>query len=111
MSDADRVLRMLHNATVVQADMAFALGIPIRKVQEAIQELRLAGHPIISDGDGIRLARNAEEAAACAASLRRRAIHQFLTARALRRTARRMAVAEDNLARLTLWGPFGEVTA
>ena len=97
MSDADRVLALLRNASVKQADMAFVLGISIRKVQECLQELRLAGHPIDSGSDGIRLAATADEARACADALRRRIAHQYLTYRALRNTARRMAEREDTL--------------
>ena len=97
MSDADRVLRLLGNASAFQADIASVLDLPIRTVQECIQSLRLAGHPILSDGDGIRLAQTADEARACAEGLRRRIAHQYLTYRALRNTARRMAEREDTL--------------
>ena len=103
MTDADAVLRMLHNASPTQPDMAFALDIPIRSVQEILQGLRLAGHPIISDGTGVRLAHTADEAMACAVALRRRAINQLLTARAMRHTARRMADEEARQHNLTLW--------
>ena len=109
MTDAERVLQLLTNASTTQPDMAFVLGLPIRVIQESIQELRLAGHPILSSSDGVRIARTSEEALFCAASLRKRAVRQFLTARALRRTGLRMKVAEDNLARLTLWGEFHEI--
>jgi biotin operon repressor len=96
MSDATRVLRLLTNASATQRDIAAACDIPIRTVQEIIQELRLEGQPIISVGwRGMRLSRNADEALACAVSLRRRAITQLLTARALRRTARAMQLAEN----------------
>jgi biotin operon repressor len=103
MSDAERVLRLLTNADTTQADMAFVLGLSIRQVQSALQQLRLAGHPILSNGDGIRLAQTADEALACAAALRKRALHQWVTARALRRTGRAMRVREDAAARATLW--------
>ena len=109
MTDADCVLALLRNASVKQADMAFVLGISIRKVQEILQALRLAGVPVFSDEDGVRLAQTADEARACADALRRRIAHQYLTYRALRNTARRMAVNEDNLARLTLWGAFTQI--
>lgn len=112
--DAERVLRLLNNASVPQADLAFVLGLSIRQVQSALQSLRLEGKPVLSDGDGIRLAATADEARACADALRRRAIRQLLTARALRRTARQMQEAEDAAASLTLWesGPgFARFTA
>lgn len=95
MSDADRVLRLLSNASVKQADIAFVLRLSIRQVQSALQQLRLEGKPILSDGDGIRLAQTADEARACAEALRRRLISQYRTYRALRATARRMHLAEN----------------
>ena len=101
--DAERVLRLLHNASVKQPDMAFALGLSIRQVQAACEELRRTGHPITSSSDGIRLAQSAEEALSCATALRRRAVTQLVTARALRQTARAMRVREDAAARATLW--------
>ncbi|HEY4895866.1 MAG TPA: hypothetical protein VII01_07230 [Solirubrobacteraceae bacterium] len=95
MTDAERVLRLLTNASVKQADMAFVLGLSTRQVQECLQELRLAGHPILSDGDGIRTAQTADEARACADALRRRLRSQYRTYRALRNTARAMHRAEN----------------
>jgi predicted DNA-binding transcriptional regulator YafY len=106
MSDAARVLRLLANASATQRDLAAALDLSVREVQEAILDLRLAGHPIIGHADkrGMRLSDAADEVLACAISLRRRALTQFVTSRALRRTARRMQAADDAAARLTLWG-------
>ena len=103
MTDAERVLRLLTNAGAFQADIASACDLPLRSVQEILQGLRLAGHPIISDGTGVRLAHTADEAMACAVALRRRAINQLLTARAMRHTARRMADEEARQHNLTLW--------
>jgi biotin operon repressor len=103
MSDAERVLSLLTNASVTQADMAFVLDLSIRAVQAACEELRRAGHPILSSGDGIRLAQTADEALSCAAALRKRAITQWVTARALRRTGLRMKTMEDAVGFLTLW--------
>ena len=103
MNDADRVLRLLTNAGAFQADIASACDLPLRSVQEILQGLRLAGHPIISDSKGVRLAHTADEAMACAVALRRRAINQLLTARAMRHTARRMADEEARQHNLTLW--------
>jgi hypothetical protein len=75
----------------------------VRDVQQAILELRLAGHPIISTGGGMRLATWAIDVEMCATALRKRAITQLVTSRALRQTARRMRAAEDAAERLTLW--------
>lgn len=74
-----------------------------RTVEGAIQSLRLSGSPILSGSYGVRLARSADELAACVAALRRRAIHQMLTARALRRTAARMRAAEERVEQPSLW--------
>jgi len=102
--DAERVLRLLTmNRSIYQADIASACDLPIRTVQECIQSLRIAGHPIGSDRDGVWLAQTADEARACSEALKRRIAHQYLTYRALRNTARRMRVAEDAAARATLW--------
>jgi methylthioribose-1-phosphate isomerase len=87
--------------------------ITIRKVQEAIQELRLAGHPIVTSGNGVRLAPWAIDVEMCADALRRRLAHQYLTLRAMRATARRMRDQEAAALHATLWDltPFGVVTA
>lgn len=84
-------------------ELARSMHAPRRDAERLVQELRLAGVPLVSDGNGIRLARDAAEAAACAAALRRRAISQLLTARALRRTAAKMREAEMAVDRPTLW--------
>jgi len=106
MTDADRVLALLRNASVKQADMAFVLGISIRKVQEILQALRLAGVQVFSDEDGVRLAQTADEARACAEGLRRRLVTQYRTLRAMRATARRMQEAEDARYNVTLWNDW-----
>jgi len=87
--------------TMRQRDFAYALwGLDgsIRRVQAACQEARLAGWPIVSDGDGMRLEDDPAAVAMCALALRRRAITQLLTSRALRRTGARMREP------MTLWG-------
>ena len=105
MTDAERVLRLLNNANpIFQADMAYVLGLSIRAVQAACEELRRTGYPVLSSGDGVRLGETAKETLAGSASLRKRAITQWTTARALRRTGLRMQTAEDAAERLTLWG-------
>ena len=79
--------------TMRQRDLAYALwGLDgsIRRVQAACQEARLAGWPIVSDGDGMRLEDDPAAVAMCALALRRRALTQCVTARARRRTAARM---------------------
>ena len=85
-----------------QHDLGYGLWGPpirasVRRVQAAEQELRLAGWPLVSDADGVRLADDPAEVLACADALRRRALTQLLTARALRATAGQMAEP------MTLW--------
>ena len=95
MTDAERVLRLLTNASVLEPDIASVLDISIRAVQKAIRQLRLEGKPVFSDKDGIRLAPTADEADACTDALRRRMRTQYATYRAMRNTARAMHLAEN----------------
>lgn len=102
MSEQGDVLNILRGSVpvaVTLADLALATHLPRRSVEQAIQALRQQGEPIVSDGSGIRYSTDAAEVAACAKALRRRYISQAITARALRRTARRLEAAGE----LTLW--------
>ena len=83
--------------------LASKLGIPTRDVEAAIQSYRLDGAAILSSGDGYALGQSAAEVDACADRLRVRAIHQLLTSRALRATARRMAAAEHRRPAWPAW--------
>ena len=89
---------------ITLTDLSWALGIGRREVEHAVQELRLSGRPVVSGGSGVRLARDATEALACAARLRTRALTQMATARALRDAGRRLEAQEAAQGRLTLWG-------
>lgn len=90
-------------------DLAAALGPSVtrRDVEEALAELALAGHPIVSatsgDNLGVRLTTDPAEVRACARADGRRTATQYLRVRALRRTAARMAQPE------TLWEREGIV--
>jgi hypothetical protein len=99
----EQVLAVLrqHPDGATQDWIARWTNLDIREVQATIQALRLAGEPILSGSYGIRLAQNADELAENAVALRRRAITQLLTARAMRRSAARMRVTEDGA--MTLW--------
>ena len=92
--DAQDLIAVLSTGdTVTQRDLAYRLWpLPggIRRVQAATQELRLAGWPVVSDGDGMRLTDSPAEVRACVAALRRRRATQALTIRALRVTAAQM---------------------
>lgn len=83
--------------------LAELLHWPRRMVEQAITDLRLQGKPVCSDGRGVWIATTAEEMAGQAQRLRERAIHQLLTARAVRQTARRMAAAEAKVQQTTIW--------
>ena len=100
------VLPFLTRRPQTNKELADRMGITPRAVEESINEARHEGHPILSDGDGYRLAADPDELEAQARRLRIRAAHQFLTARAVRLSARRMKAEQD--ARLrpsgTLWG-------
>ncbi len=91
---ADLLILLADGATRTQRDAAYALwGFrrgQVRDLQAAMQELRLAGWPVVSAGEGIHLESDPAVVRSCALALRRRAITQLLTARALRETAARM---------------------
>ena len=63
-------------------------GVPRRTIEEAIQQARLEGVPIITDG-GVRVAQTAEEARALAGWLWGRIRSQMDTAQAVEATALR----------------------
>ena len=100
------VLPFLTRRPQTKRELAARMGIPVRSVEEAIQSERLAGAPILSDADGYRVAMEPDELEAQARRLRIRAAHQFLTARAVRTTAKRMKEDRDAAMRPagTLWG-------
>ncbi len=72
-------------------------GLPRRSVEAAVQELRLAGVPIVSGDGGVRIAETAAEVEDCVKRLQARAVTQLSTVRALRRTSQRMRVAEAGM--------------
>lgn len=87
----------LRYSPLTKKALAEAAGVSTREVEALIQQYRLEGWPILSDSDGYRLSNDPAEVLACSQRLRRRAIHQLLTSRALRRTARRMAAPQIEL--------------
>lgn len=84
------VLRWVGPKPLTLDRLALILKVPRREVEQAVQSLRLAGHPIVSSGDGIRLSDDPDEVEACARRLMGRLRSQRLTAVAMRRTARRL---------------------
>lgn len=93
----------LSTEPVTLSELARRMRVPRRDAERAVQEWRLAGVAVVSDANGVRLAASASEVAECAAALRRRAINQLLTARALRRTAAQMTMAEGEFEAIPLW--------
>ena len=74
-------------------DVAQRIGRPRRVVEEAVQQARLEGQPVITDG-GLRLARTSAEAFAVYRALRRRMTTQTKTAWAVRSAAMLMERGE-----------------
>ncbi|HRU04996.1 MAG TPA: hypothetical protein P5137_04375 [Candidatus Brocadiia bacterium] len=64
------------------------LAIEEREFEEAVRQLRIAGHPICSDGDGYWMSDDPDEVEALAARLRKRALNQLRTYAAVKHTAR-----------------------
>ncbi len=95
------LLEALSATPKTKRQLAEDMGCGTREVELEVQDARMRGVPIYSDTDGYRYAQTADEAYLCALRLQRRAANQFLTARALRRAARRMEVRE--MEQQTLW--------
>ena len=79
-------------------ELAEVLYVPRRTIEEAVQSARLDGVPIVSGSEGLWIASTPQEARTAALALRRRAITQLVTSRALRRTGDAMQGTP-----LTLW--------
>jgi biotin operon repressor len=87
-------------------ELAERMGVPSREVEARIQQARLDGKAILSNGDGYWMTDDPEEVATMARRLHRRSTHVHETAQALEQTAERMraraAAALEPPA--TLWG-------
>lgn len=103
--EAERVLATLrrHPAGLTMDVLARWTSLGRRDVEAAVQELRLAGEPVITGSFGVRLSDDPAEVAAAAEGLRRRLVTQYLGVRALRQTAKAMHMAADAEQDLTLW--------
>ena len=73
------------------------LRVSRREVEEAVQELRLAGHAVIGGAEGVKLSTSPQEIREYAASRRRRLVQVALGTRALLRTARRLDTTQPSL--------------
>lgn len=80
-------------------ELAEALRVSRREIEAAVQHARLDGVPIVSGSEGLWIASDAQEALEAAQALRKRAITQLVTARALRAAGKRMAAVRQQ----TLW--------
>lgn len=100
------ILPFLTRRPQTKKALAERMGVPTRDVEEAVRVARIAGAPILSDADGYRVALDPDELEAQARRLRIRAAHQFVTARAVRTTAKRMKAEQDAALQPagTLWG-------
>lgn len=100
------VLPFLTTRPQTKRALAERMGITQRTVEELVQLERLSGAPILSDADGYRVALDPAELEAQSRRLRIRAAHQFVTARAVRTTAKRMKAEQDAALQPagTLWG-------
>lgn len=76
------------------------IGCTRREVEEAVQSLRLAGHPIVGGNEGLRYTQDPTELAVYLESRRRRTAEVHRGTMKMRTTLRRMREATD----LTLWG-------
>ena len=83
-------LRYGRDSARTLGELAEAMGAPRRELEKATEQLRRDGRPVCSGSDGIWLTTDAAELEAQVAALRRRAVHQLVTVRSLRATARRM---------------------
>jgi hypothetical protein len=79
------------------------LGFPRRLIEEAVENLRLAGHPVIGDAHGLHLARDSQELAEYIEARRRRLASIYQGNRALRRTLAGLRQQEAGAAQTELW--------
>lgn len=78
-------------------NLAHGLAVPRRSIEDGIQQLRLAGHPLVSGPDGVRYSRDPAEIRRAAKALRDRAVTQMETAQALDKTATRLEGPQQKL--------------
>ena len=69
-------------------ELSESMGAPRRALEQASEELRRSGCPLISCSQGLYLSTDQRELEAAAKSLQARAVTILLGSRALRRTAR-----------------------
>ena len=77
-------------------DLAEAMDCPRRVVEAAVQDLRLRGFPVATGREGVWLEETSAGMLEQYRALRARALHQFRTAAAVKRTALRLRDHEQN---------------
>ena len=94
MTDDAELVRLAlvgRSAPIKLRELTEACGFSERRTTEAaVQELALAGYPIVTSGDGVRMSGDPAEVRAAADRLDARLVHQYERVRALRATADRM---------------------
>lgn len=84
------------NGPTTLADIAWRVGISRRAAEEAVQELRLAGHPIVAGTAGLSIARTADELRAWLDSNDGRIRAMLRTRAAMRRALRPLALVTQS---------------
>lgn len=96
MTTAERVLARLvllqrsGDYWTTISDLAGLLDVPRRAIEEAVEDLRLAGHPIVGGGSGVKLTRNVNEIRDYVQSRRSRTLAVAKGTRAMLAAARRL---------------------
>lgn len=91
MSAEERVLESLGDRAIhTIGGLAFGLDLPRRTVEEAVEELRLRGEPIVASADGIRFTENVDELATYLEARGHRAAAIHRGTMAMRDTLRRL---------------------
>src|SRR3989337_1382471 len=105
MPPAERVLMLLPISGTWHTirELATALDLPRRVIEEAVQELRLAENPIATGQRGVRWARTADELAVSTRILGHRLREQSATLEAQERAEARLRRAEAVRPRWPAW--------
>lgn len=88
---------ILSDAWQTLDELAARVDAPRRDVETAVEELRLAGDPVIGGAHGVRWSRDPDEIRAYVRSRRRRELTVARGTRALMATARRLDTTELTL--------------
>ena len=92
MTDIRYLLNVGRDHARTIGSLSESLNVSRREIEAAVQAARLDGIPVVSGSEGLWISDSPEEVARAAESLRKRLVTQYATVRALRATARRMAV-------------------